>query len=120
MRIYKTFSFEAAHRLPTVPPGHKCAAVHGHSYRVTLWLDGPVAGESGWVQDFAEVKAAFSPLLRQLDHAMLNEVEGLEVPTVENIAKWVWVRLRPVLPLLCEVRIDETATSGCVYSGDES
>ena len=118
MKIFKTFGFEAAHRLPSVPQGHKCAAVHGHSYRVTLTLEGSVDAAAGWVQDFADVKTAFGPLLGQLDHAYLNDVPGLELPTVENIAAWLWGHLKPLLPLLSEVRVDETATSGCIYAGE--
>ena len=72
MRLYKDFSFEAAHRLPNVPAGHKCARLHGHSFLIRVSVDGPVRDETGWVMDFAELKAAFSPLPELLDHLYLN------------------------------------------------
>lgn len=119
MEIYKEFSFEAAHQLPNVPPGHKCARLHGHSFRVRVHVSGPLDPELGWVVDFADMKDAFKPLHDALDHRFLNEVEGLENPTSENIARWVWQRLRKDLPLLSEVFVSETCTSGCIYRGEE-
>lgn len=119
MDIFKVFTFEAAHRLPNVPPGHKCARLHGHSFRAEIHVRGPVDRDTGWVMDFADVKAAFQPLLDQLDHYYLNEVEGLENPTSENIARWIWRRLRPRLPQLSQVVVHETCTSGCVYHGED-
>src|SRR5437588_730400 len=89
MEIFKEFTFEAAHRLPHVPEGHKCARLHGHSFRVALHLTGPVEPESGWLMDFGEIKERFQPLYNQLDHHYLNEIEGLENPTSENIARWI-------------------------------
>ena len=118
MRIYKEFSFEAAHRLPNVAEGHKCARLHGHSFHVRVSVDGPVGEDSGWVMDFADLKAAFRPLHEQLDHRYLNEIAGLENPTSENIARWVWQRLNDSLPGLAEVEVRETCTSGCVYRGE--
>ena len=117
MEIYKQFSIEAAHRLPNVPIGHKCARLHGHSFQVSIHVDGPVGKDSGWVMDFADIKAAFAPLYEQLDHHYLNDVVGLENPTSENIARWIWLHLKPELPALRAVAIKETCTSGCVYSG---
>ena len=118
MDIFKRFTLEAAHRLPNVPQGHKCARVHGHSFGVELWLSGAIDPDTGWVMDFAEVKAAFDPLYRQLDHYYLNDVPGLENPTSENLARWIWQRLKPALPALSEVVIHETCTAGCRYRGD--
>jgi 6-pyruvoyltetrahydropterin/6-carboxytetrahydropterin synthase len=118
VEIFREFTFEAAHRLPFVPPGHKCARLHGHSYRVTVHVDGPVGAGTGWVRDFADVSCAFQPLLGRLDHYYLNEVEGLENPTSEVLAKWIWDHLRPALPDLSQVVVRETCTSGCVYRGD--
>jgi len=117
MRLYKDFSFEAAHRLPNVPAGHKCARLHGHSFLIRVSVDGPVGDETGWVMDFAELKAAFSPLHDRLDHRYLNEIPGLENPTSENLAKWVWRELKPGLPQLTKITVHETCTSGCVYAG---
>ena len=118
MEIFKEFTFEAAHRLPYVPPGHKCARLHGHSYRVAVHVDGAVADTTGWVRDFAELSCAFQPLMARLDHYYLNEIEGLDNPTSEVLAKWIWDRLRPALPDLSQIVVRETCTSGCVYRGD--
>ncbi len=119
MEIFKEFTFEAAHRLPEVPAGHKCGRLHGHSFKVTLHVRGPVQDDAGWICDFAEVKAAFAPLLDQLDHHYLNEIDGLSNPTSENLSRWVWKRLRPRLPNLSKVVVHETCTSGCIYHGED-
>jgi 6-pyruvoyltetrahydropterin/6-carboxytetrahydropterin synthase len=118
LEIFKEFTFEAAHRLPNVPPGHKCHRLHGHSFRVTLHVQGPVGADSGWIVDFAELTEAFKPVHAQLDHNYLNEVEGLSNPTSENLARWVWQRVRPRLPQLSQVMVRETCTSGCIYRGE--
>ena len=115
MEIFKEFSFEAAHLLPKVPQGHKCGRLHGHSFRVVVHVSGQVDDEVGWVQDFAEIKAAFKPLYDQLDHQYLNEIEGLENPTSENLARWIWAKLINKLPLLEKIVVSETCTSGCVF-----
>lgn len=119
MRLFKEFSFEAAHRLPNVPEGHKCARLHGHSFHVRVTVEGPVGADSGWVMDFADLKAAFSPVHDRLDHRYLNEIEGLENPTSEHVARWIWRELRPALRALAEVEVRETCTSGCVYRGED-
>ena len=119
MEIYKVFMIEAAHRLTSVPPDHKCARLHGHSWRVELHVEGRVQADKGWVQDFGDIKEVFQPYYDQLDHNYLNEVEGLKNPTSENLAKWIWVRVRPKLPLLSKVVVCETCTCGCVYTGDD-
>lgn len=118
MDIFKEFTFEAAHRLPNVPAQHKCARLHGHSFRIRITVSGEVGADSGWVMDFADIAAAFDPIYRQLDHYYLNEIDGLENPTSENIAHWIWTRLKQTLPALSEIEIRETCTSGCVYRGD--
>ncbi|HEY7122409.1 MAG TPA: 6-carboxytetrahydropterin synthase QueD [Ktedonobacterales bacterium] len=119
MDIFKEFTFEAAHRLPNVPVGHKCRRLHGHSFRVEIHVRGEVDQETGWVMDFADLKRAFQPLYDQLDHNYLNEIEGLENPTSEVLARWVWQRLRPSLPGLSQVLVRETCTSGCIYRGED-
>lgn len=119
MEIFKEFTFEAAHRLPNVPPGHKCARLHGHSFRVEVHVAGPVQPDFGWVVDFSEIKAAFAPLHAVLDHNYLNEVEGLSNPTSEVLARWIWKKLRERLPGLSKVLVRETCTSGCVYRGED-
>ena len=116
MELFREFTFEAAHRLINVPDEHKCARLHGHSYRVEIRVTGPVDEHTGWVIDFAEIKDAFAPLHDQLDHRYLNEVDGLSNPTSENLARWIWDRLVGQLPL-SEVVVRETCTSGCAYRG---
>ena len=118
MEIYKEFSIEAAHRLPNVPEGHKCSRLHGHSFQVAIHVCGPVDATTGWIMDFSDIKSAFKPVWEQLDHYYLNDIEGLENPTSENLARWIWQQLQPRLPLLSKVVIKETCTSGCVYTGD--
>jgi len=117
-QIFKEFSFEAAHLLPNVPPGHKCSRLHGHTFYVRIYVEGPVGEVSGWVMDFTDIKTAFKPLHDRLDHYYLNDIEGLENPTSENLARWIWMQLKPTLPLLSQVEVRETCTSGCLYRGD--
>jgi 6-pyruvoyltetrahydropterin/6-carboxytetrahydropterin synthase len=119
MELFKEVTFEAAHRLPNAPEGHKCARLHGHSYRVTVRVDGPVDPAQGWVMDFADLTTAVAPLLDQLDHHYLNEVPGLENPTSEVLAAWLWDRLVVALPLLSAVEVRETCTAGCTYRGPQ-
>lgn len=115
--IVKTLSFEAAHRLPNVPVGHKCARLHGHSFKVEIRIGGEVDPVLGWVRDFDDLRAAFEPLHAALDHRYLNEVPGLENPTSENLARWVWERLTGDLAGLLEVTVHETCTSRASYRG---
>lgn len=117
MDIFKAFTLEAAHRLPHVPAGHKCARLHGHSFRIEVHVSGEVDPHTGWVMDFADIKAAFKPLYERLDHHYLNDIEGLDNPTSERLAMWIWARLKPALPLLSEVVVHETCTSGSRYRG---
>ena len=98
MEIFKEFTVEAAHRLPNVPQGHKCGRLHGHSFHISVHVRGPVDPQMGWVIDFADIKQAFEPIEEKIDHNFLNDVEGLENPTSENLARWLWVSLRPALP----------------------
>ena len=118
MEIFREFTFEAAHRLPNVPPDHKCHRLHGHSFRVSVHVEGSVGEQSGWVIDFAEINVAFKPLFEQLDHHYLNEIEGLSNPTSENLAKWLWIRLGSSLSGLTKIVVRETCNVGCVYQGD--
>jgi 6-pyruvoyltetrahydropterin/6-carboxytetrahydropterin synthase len=119
MEIFKEFSFEAAHRLPNVPDQHQCGRLHGHSFRCEVHVAGVADPTTGWVLDFADIKFAFEPLKAQLDHNYLNDVEGLQNPTSENLARWIWQRLRRGLPGLSAVLVRETCTSGCIYRGEE-
>ena len=119
VEIYKEFRFEAAHRLPNVPATHKCARLHGHSFRVRVVVKGDVGETTGWVIDFDDIRVAFEPILARLDHYYLNEIDGLENPTSERLAEWIWIRLAPRLPGLARLEVMETCTSGCVYAGPE-
>ncbi len=117
VRLAREFTFEAAHRLPNAPPGHKCARLHGHSFRVELLCEGEIDPHAGWLLDFAEIKRVFTPLYERLDHRYLNDIDGLENPTAENLARWIWLRLKPELPLLALVTVAETCSSRCEYRG---
>ncbi len=119
MEIFKEFTFEAAHRLPHVPPGHQCARLHGHSFMVAVHVAGLLGEPSGWVMDFADIKSAVKPIIDELDHYYLNEIPGLENPTSEVLATWLWARIAPVLPGLSKLVVRETCTSGCVYTGPD-
>jgi len=119
MNIFREFTFEAAHRLPHVPDGHKCGRLHGHSYRVEVHVSGDVDPVSGMVIDFADIRAAFRPLEDLLDHHYLNEVSGLANPTSENLARWIWKHLEGTIPL-SRIVVRETCTSGVIYHGDLS
>jgi 6-pyruvoyltetrahydropterin/6-carboxytetrahydropterin synthase len=118
MEIWKEFRFEAAHLLPNVPDGHKCKRLHGHSFRVRVYVEGELDAELGWIVDFADITEACEPLRRRLDHYYLNEIEGLENPTSEVLARWIWRHLKPTLPILSRIDVSETCTSGCSYQGD--
>jgi 6-pyruvoyl tetrahydropterin synthase/QueD family protein len=117
VRLTKSFGFEAAHDLPTFPPEHKCRRLHGHSFRFDLIVEGNVDPELGYLIDYGQIKAAAEPFVQQLDHGYLNEVPELSNPTSENIARWLWDRLKPILPQLAAVIVHETCTSACEYRG---
>ena len=116
--LRKSFGFESAHWLPTFPDDHKCHRLHGHSFRVDVVVEGEVPEEDGYLVDFAVIKAAIKPIEEQLDHRCLNDIEGLENPTSEMLARWIWDRLAVSLPILSEIHVHETCTSSCVYRGD--
>ena len=118
MDIFRVFQVEAAHRLPNVPEGHKCARLHGHSFRIEVHVSGPVGEEDGWVMDFAELRRIFQPIFDRLDHHYLNEIEGLENPTSENLARWIWLQLKPGLEGLSKIIVQETCNAGCIYYGE--
>jgi len=120
MKISQAFRFEAAHWLPNVPETHRCHRMHGHSYRIELVLNGPVDAHTGFVADFFDIEEVFGPLLKQLDHRCLNDVQGLENPTAERIAIWIWDRAKTKLPLLSAVKVYETPDSWAEYDGPNS
>jgi 6-pyruvoyltetrahydropterin/6-carboxytetrahydropterin synthase len=117
-RLTKDFTFEAAQTLPNAPKGHKCRGVHGHSFKVELSIEGDVDPNRGWVYDHAKITDAMKPLLKILDHAYLNDIAGLENPTIEKMAEWFWKRLESQCPGLCEIVVHETPTARCVYRGE--
>lgn len=115
MDIFKIFSIESAHRLPNLPAGHKCARLHGHSFRIEIHVSGEMMQPEGWVLDFADVKRAFQPLFDQLDHNYLNDIPGLENPTSERLAEWIFEKLQAALPQLSKVVVHETCTAGAIF-----
>ncbi len=117
VELSKSFTFEAAHSLPTFPEGHKCRRLHGHSFRIEVRVAGDVDERQGWLVDYGDIKEICEPIRKRLDHYHLNEIDGLENPTAENLARWIWQRLRPHLPLLSAVIVHETCTSACAYRG---
>jgi 6-pyruvoyltetrahydropterin/6-carboxytetrahydropterin synthase len=117
VELRKTFQFEAAHLLPHLPEDHKCRRLHGHSFKVEVVVAGACDPKLGWLMDYAEISRLFKPLWEQLDHRYLNEVPGLENPTSENLAVWIWDRLHLALPQLTEVIVAETCSARCVYRG---
>jgi 6-pyruvoyltetrahydropterin/6-carboxytetrahydropterin synthase len=117
VRLAKSFYFEAAHWLPTFPDGHKCRRLHGHSFRFDVVVEGEVDPQRGYLIDYGDIKRVTDPLVKQLDHYCLNEIEGLANPTSEMLAQWLWHRLKPALPLLRSIIVYETCTSQCEYSG---
>lgn len=118
MDIYVSMTFDAAHRLPNVPQGHKCGNLHGHTFYAEIYVSGTVEDSTGWVIDFSDIKAIAKPVIEQLDHSYLNEIDGLENPTSENIAVWMWNRLKPELPGLSKIIVKESPTSAAVYTGE--
>ncbi|GAB1449382.1 6-carboxytetrahydropterin synthase QueD [Bacteroidota bacterium] len=117
MQIFKQFTFDSAHFLPNVPDGHKCKEIHGHTYRVVFYFEGELKPELGWVMDFGDLKQVLEPTIKRIDHKLMNTIPGLENPTCERIAIWLWEQVKPSLPMLCKVELHETPTSGAVYEG---
>ena len=116
--VFREYRIEAAHRLTALPEGHRCARLHGHSFVVQLHMRCLLDEAKGWLVDFYDVDRAWAPCHEALDHRYLNEVTGLDNPTSERIAGWIWDRVKPVLPQLARVVVKETCDAGCVYSGD--
>src|SRR5882724_1790886 len=117
VRLSKSFHFEAAHDLPTFPEGHKCRRLHGHSFRFDVIVEGDVDPEKGYLIDYGDIKAIVDPIVRRLDHYYLNEIEGLKNPTSENLARWLWDRVKPMLPYLTQITVFETCSTACEYRG---
>lgn len=117
MQIFKQFTFDSAHFLPNVPDGHKCKELHGHTYRLIIYLEGELDAQLGWVSDFANVKRIIDPIVKSLDHTLLNNIVGLENPTCERMTVWLWNKIKPEVPFLSKVELHETPTSGAIYTG---
>ncbi|MFN4286747.1 MAG: 6-carboxytetrahydropterin synthase QueD [Lacibacter sp.] len=117
MELFKKFTFDAAHFLPRVPMRHKCREIHGHTYLLTVYVEGIPDAQLGWIIDFADLKQAVEPIVKELDHKFLNNIPGLENPTCEHIAVWLWNRIKPLVPQLSKIELYETPTSGVVYRG---
>lgn len=115
--LIRKYQIEAAHRLPNVPEGHKCKRLHGHSFHIEVVVRGEPDPKMGWLIDYGELDAICEPLLLSLDHYYLNEIPGLENPTSEVLARWIFERLKPRLPILREIRISETCQESCIYEG---
>jgi 6-pyruvoyltetrahydropterin/6-carboxytetrahydropterin synthase len=121
VELTKEYTFEAAHRLPKVPPDHKCARLHGHSFRVEVCVAGDVDPDTGWLLDFGDITAVVEPLIRrELDHRTLNDVPGLENPTSEMLSAWLWARLRTHFAGLSSITVHETCAARCTYRGDRA
>jgi 6-pyruvoyltetrahydropterin/6-carboxytetrahydropterin synthase len=117
IRLSKSFSFEAAHNLPSFPDGHKCRRLHGHSFHFEAVVEGEVDPARGYLIDYGDIQKAAEPIVRRLDHYYLNEIEGLSIPTSEMLAVWIYDRLKPALPELTAIIVRETCTSSCEYRG---
>jgi 6-pyruvoyltetrahydropterin/6-carboxytetrahydropterin synthase len=117
VELMKEYRFEAAHQLPCVPAGHKCSRLHGHSYKVEVFITGPVDPATGWLIDFGIIDEWWTELHRRLDHQVLNDVPGLENSTCENVSAYIWRELVPHIPQLSAVTVWETVDSRCTYRG---
>ena len=117
MEIYKEFSFDSAHFLPNVPDGHKCKGMHGHTYKLKVFIKGKLDPHLGWIMDFKDLKDALLPVIDRLDHKLINDIPGLQNPTAENITVWIWDQIKPALPQLSRIELYETPTTGVIYSG---
>ena len=113
--LRKTFDIQSAHWLPTFPEDHKCRRLHGHSFIIDVVVEGDVHLDKGYLLDYGDIKAAIAPIKEQLDHRLLNDIEGLENPTAEMLCKWIYDRLKPALADLLLVRVHETCTSEAEY-----
>ena len=117
MIIFKQFTFDSAHSLPNVPDGHKCKGVHGHTYHLKLFVEGELQKDLEWVMDFTDIKDAVVPVIKEIDHKFMNDLPGLGNPTCENIARWLWDKIKPRLAQMTRIELNETPTTGVIYEG---
>jgi len=118
LEIYKVFTFDAAHNLPNLPQSHKCRRLHGHTFKVSIYVKDKIDAKMGWVIDYNDIVGLVNPIIDQLDHRYLNDIEGLENPTSENIGKWLWLKIFPTLPILTKIIVQESPNSGACYQGE--
>jgi 6-pyruvoyltetrahydropterin/6-carboxytetrahydropterin synthase len=117
MTIFRKFTFDSAHYLPNVPEGHKCRQIHGHTYKLTIFIDGKPDEQHGWVMDFGVLKKTLEPIIEMVDHKLLNNLAGLENPTCELLAVWLWNYIKRDIPSLSKIELNETPASGVIYEG---
>jgi len=117
MQLFKQFTFDSAHFLPNVPDGHKCKEIHGHTYLLKIFIEGTPDNTLGWIMDFAQLQKIIDPIVKSIDHKMLNNISGLENPTCEIVAIWLWDKIKPAVPLLSRIELNETPASGVIYEG---
>ena len=118
VRLTKGFHFEASHRLDHLSTDHPCYNLHGHSYRVVIEVAGEVNPKTGFLIDYADIKKAVLPIIDQLDHKHLNDIEDLELTSTEYICAWLWRHIKPNLPILTKITIHETGSNSCEYTGE--
>ena len=119
MKVYKTFTVEAARSLPNLADGHPCKKIHGHSFKITITISGQINNNTGFVMDFSDIESAFSPIHKIIDHSYLNDIEGLYNPSSENLCLWIWSKLHSELKGLEKIEIQETESTGCIYRGEK-
>lgn len=114
--IVKEFRFDAAHFLPTAPEGHPYRRMHGHSFTVAVAVAGTPDPEQGWIVDFGVIEARLQTLRERLDHRLLNDIDGLALPTLERLAEWIYRALAPDLPGLAGITVKrESIGETCTY-----
>jgi len=118
MVVYKKFTIESARSLPNLPDSHPCKRLHGHSFKIIITVKGEINKKTGFIIDFNDIDTAFNPIKNKLDHVYLNDIEGLNNPSSENICKWIWKKLKNKLPGLSMIEIKETTSTGCKYKGE--
>ena len=117
MIVYKKFNIESARSIPNLPKTHPCHHIHGHSFKIIISVKGPVNKQNGFVTDFQDIDDAFNSFKKELDHSYLNNIEGLQNPTSENICIWIWDKIQSSLPNIYKIEIKETDSTGCIYEG---
>jgi 6-pyruvoyltetrahydropterin/6-carboxytetrahydropterin synthase len=116
IEISQEFGFDAAHYLGNGAPENR--RLHGHSFYAEVVLRGEPNPATGFLRDFGEVNAALATIRDELDHRLLNEIEGLGVPTLENLARYIYARAKAALPEVARVKLRRPSYGQtCVYEG---